>query len=83
MAAKVASLLTEFADPRGHAFIGGVEPYLRQLDRAVDYGEQEPRLHFIRGSVYQSLGEYLDATHLRIADWHCGPMKRRLISSHS
>jgi tetratricopeptide (TPR) repeat protein len=61
MAAKVASLLSEFADPRGQAFIGGVDPLLLDLRNAVDDDREQPRLHFIQGSVYQMLGDFVDA----------------------
>ena len=61
MAAKVASLLTEFSDPRGRAALGSIDPFLRQLDDAVTMHFTEARLHFLQGSVYQMLGAYTDA----------------------
>jgi S1-C subfamily serine protease len=62
MAAKAASLLTEFGNRRDRAMIGGVDPFLRELDEAVSRQHSEARLHFLQGSVYQMLGEYSDAS---------------------
>ena len=62
MAAKVASLLAEFGDPNSQSRIGGVNPFLRQLDAAVTGQYGEARLHFLQGSVYQMLGDYSDAS---------------------
>jgi S1-C subfamily serine protease len=61
MAAKVASVLAEFSDPRRRPYIGSIDPFLRDLDRAVDGNSPEARLYFLKGSVYHMLGEYDDA----------------------
>ncbi|MFV1979735.1 MAG: trypsin-like peptidase domain-containing protein, partial [Rhodothermia bacterium] len=62
MAAKVAALLAEFGSSRNQSVLGGVDPFLRQLDQAVTSRHGEARLHFLQGSVYQMLGEYSDAS---------------------
>jgi len=62
MAAKVTALLAEFGNRRDRSIIGGVDPFLRQLDGAVMSRQREARLHFLQGSVYQMLGEYSDAS---------------------
>jgi hypothetical protein len=61
VAAKVAATLSEFGDPRGRQMIGGLDPFLDDLERAVAEHRNESRLYFIKGSVYQMLGEVEDA----------------------
>ena len=62
MAAKVTALLAEFGSARNQSMIGGVDPFLRQLNGAVRSRHGEARLHFLQGTVYQMLGEYSDAS---------------------